>query len=157
MNRLIKLLVLLSVSCVCASHGMAQANSKAGAGNSLEQELMRLQRTVDEAETKKDFAALDRLLTDNYIFTAPAGAVLDKKRLIEDIKAAGPEAGQTINYDDIKVYDYGNTAIVSYLLIVRGKDKDGKDYTNRYRNTVTWVKRQKLWRMAAIHVSRMRT
>jgi len=45
---------------------------------------------------------------------------------------------------------------VNYLLTVKGKNKEGKDYTNRYRNTVVWVKQQGRWRMAAIHVSRIR-
>lgn len=134
----------------------AQGQSKVNGGNNLEQELMQLQHTVDEAETKKDLVALDRLLSDNYIFTAPNGAISDKKQLIDDIKNAEPGAEQTINYDEAKVYAYGNTAVVSYLLIVKGQDKAGKEYTNRYRNTVIWVKQQKQWRMAGIHVSRIR-
>jgi len=134
----------------------AQAQSKVGGSNSLEQELMRLQHAVDEAETKKDFAALDRLLADGYIFTAPTGAISDKKQLIEDIKNAEPEAEQTISYDEVKVHAYGDSAVVNYLLTVKGRDKGGKDYTNRYRNTVTWVKQQKHWSMAGIHVSRIR-
>jgi ketosteroid isomerase-like protein len=56
----------------------------------------------------------------------------------------------------VKVYPYGDTAVVSALLIVKGKDKEGKDYTNRFRNTVIWVKQEKNWRMASIHVSRIR-
>ncbi|MCA1603254.1 MAG: nuclear transport factor 2 family protein [Acidobacteria bacterium] len=134
----------------------AQAHSKVGGSNSLEQELMRLHHAVDEAETKKDFAALDRLLANGYIFTAPTGAISDKKQLIEDIKNAEPEAGQTISYDEVKVHAYGDSAVVNYLMTVKGRDKGGKDYTNRYRNTVTWVKQQNRWRMAAIHVSRIR-
>lgn len=136
---------------------IAWAQANFNVSGSLEQELMRLQRAVDEAETKKDFTALDRLLTDNYIFTAPNGTTSDKRRLINDLKDAESEAGQTINYDEIKVYDYGNTTVVNCLLIVNGKDEDGKDYINRYRNTVTWIKQQDRWRMAAIHVSRIRT
>lgn len=134
-----------------------RTHSKGGAGNRLEQELMQLQRAVNEAETKKDFVALDRLLADGYIFTAPNGGISDKKQLIEDLKNAPAEAGQTINYEDVKVFDYGNAAVLNCLMIVKGKDKDGKDYTNRYRNTITWVKQQDRWRMAAIHVSRIRT
>ncbi len=134
----------------------AQAHSKVSSINSLEQELMRLQHAIDEAETKKDFAALDRLLTDDYIFTAPNGTISDKKQLIEDIKNAESEAGQIISYDEVKVYAYGDSAVVNCLLVVKGRDTGGKDYTNRYRNTVTWVKQQNRWRMAAIHVSRMR-
>ena len=134
----------------------AQGQSRVSGSNSLEQELMQLQHAVNEAENKKDFAALDRLLTDNYIFTAPNGVISDKKKLIEDLKNDEPEAGQTLNYDEVKVYAYGDTAVVSALLIVKGKDKEGKDYTNRFRNTVIWVKQQKHWRMASIHVSRIR-
>lgn len=29
-----------------------------------------------------------------------------------------PEAGQTINYDEIKVYGYGNAAVINCLLTV---------------------------------------
>ena len=138
---------------------LAQGQSKKdGKSLSLEQELMRLQHAEDEAESKKDFAALERLLSDDFIFTAPNGAISDKKKLIEDVKNDDePEAGQTISYDDVKVHAYGKTAVVNYLLVVRGRDKDGKDYSNRYRNTVVWVKPQSRWRMAAIHVSRIRT
>ena len=134
----------------------AQGHSRGNQSNKLEQELMQSQHAVDEAENKKDFAALDRLLTDNYIFTAPGGTISNKSKLIEDIKNDEPEAGQTITYDEVKVHPYGDTAIVSALLIVKGKDKEGKDYTNRFRNTVIWVKQQKSWRMAGIHVSRIR-
>jgi ketosteroid isomerase-like protein len=134
----------------------AQVQSNVRGSNSLEQELMQLQRAEDEAEAKKDLATLNRLLSDDFICTAPTGAISDKKQLIEDVKSDEPEARQTINYDEVKVYDYGNTAVVSYLLTVNGRDKDAKDYTHRFRNTVIWVRQQKLWRMAAIHVSRMR-
>ena len=109
-----------------------------------------------QAEDKKDLAALDRLLTDDYIFTAPGGAVTDKKKLIEEVKNGVPEEGQTISYEDVKANVYGKAAVVNYRLIVKGRDKDGKDYISRYRNTVVWVKQQGHWRMAAIHVNRIR-
>ena len=134
----------------------AQGQSTLSRSNSLEAELMQLQHAVDEAEDKNDFAALDRLLSDSYIFTAPNGIISDKKKLIEDLKNAEAEAGQTLNYDEVKVYPYGDTAVVSVLLTVKGRDREGKDYTNRYRNTVIWIKQQKRWRMASIHVSRIR-
>ena len=67
-----------------------------------------------------------------------------------------PEGGQIINYDEIKVYGYGNTAVINCLLTVERLDKDGKDYTNRCRKTVTWIQQQDHWQMAAIHVNRLR-
>jgi ketosteroid isomerase-like protein len=67
-----------------------------------------------------------------------------------------PANSQTIRYDDVKAYRYGQSAVVNYLLIVKGTDKEKKEYTNRYRNTVLWIRQHGRWRMAAIHVSRIR-
>jgi ketosteroid isomerase-like protein len=122
----------------------------------LKQELMQLQRTINEAETKADFAALDRLLTEDYIFTESNGRISDRKQLYEDSKKSEPSTGETINYDDVKLFPYGNSAVMSYLLIVNVRDKDGKENTYRFRCTVTWVRQQKRWRMAAIHVAHVK-
>jgi len=148
--------ILIITAMIAAAWGNVEAQSKGGQSKSIEQELMQLQRATEEAEDKKDLAALDRLLTDDYIFTAPGGAVTDKKKLIEEVKHGVPEEGQTISYEDVKANVYGKAAVVNYRLIVKGRDKDGKDYISRYRNTVVWVKQQGHWRMAAIHVNRIR-
>ena len=148
--------ILVITILIVAVSLYVQGQSKDRRDKDLQQELMRLQREQFEAEDKRDIAALDRILSDDFFFTAPNGAVSNKKKFIEDVKSNNePETGETINYDDITTHDYGKTAVVSYLLIVNGHDKDGKDNTSRYRNTVVWVK-QGSWRMAAIHVSRVR-
>ena len=123
----------------------------------LKQELIQLQRAINEAETKRDFAALDRLLTEDYIFTESSGRISDKKQLYEDLKKAESSTGETINYDDVKVFPYKDSAVMSYLLVVSVRDKDEKEIIYRFRGTVTWVKRQKRWQMAAIHVARLKT
>lgn len=108
--------------------------------------------------TSRHWQKLERLLADDYIFTAPGGAISNKKQLVEDLrKSESDAAGQTIDFDEVKVYDYEDMAVVNYLMTVKGQDKDGKNYANRYRNTITWIRQQKRWRMTAIHVSRIRT
>ena len=149
-----RILVIAVMIFAASSH--ARGQGKSGKSKSIGQELMQLQHAADEAEDKKDLAALDRLLTDDYIFTAPGGAITDKKQLIAELKNGMPDEGQTLSYEDVKAHVYGKAAVVNYLLIVKGRDKDGKDYLNRYRNTVVWVKQQGHWRMAAIHVTRIR-
>ncbi len=135
---------------------VAHGQAKASRNDKLAQELMRLQQAEDDAEAKKDVAALDRLLSDDFIFTAPTGAITDKQQLLADIKTDESVSSETISYDEVKTHAYGQTAVVNYRLTVHGQDKDGKDFINRYRNTVVWVKQQGRWRMAAIHVSRIR-
>src|SRR2546423_1103881 len=148
--------ILVFTILVAAASSHAQGQARSGKSKSIEQELMQLQHAADEAEDKKDLAALDRLLTDDYIFTAPGGAVTDKKHLIAGVKNNVPEEGQTISYEDVKAHVYGEAAVVNYLLVVKGRDPKRRDYTNRYRNTVVWVRQQGHWRMAAIHATRMR-
>ena len=148
--------ILVVTILIVAAWCNGEAQSKSGKKKSIEQELMQLQRATEEAEDKKDLAALDRILTDGYIFTAPGGAITDKKQLIAEVKNGMPDEDQTLSYEDVKAHVYGKAAVVSYLLIVKGRDKDGKDYLNRYRNTVVWVEEQGHWRMAAIHVTRIR-
>lgn len=159
MSFLTKSFVLLIIGFFCVSHGAAQnkTGAKVQKQDKLKQELLQLQRTINEAETRQDFAALDRLLTEDYIFTESSGRISDRKQLYEDLKKSEPSAGQTINYDDVKLFPYGDSAVMSYLLIVKMQDKEGKENIYRFRGTVTWVRQQKRWRMAAIHVARVRT
>lgn len=139
------------------SMAQVKTDAKVQKRETLKQELIRLQRTINEAEDKRDFAALDRLLTEDYIFTESNGRVSDRKQLYEDTKKSEPSTGQTINYEDVKLFPYGDSAVMSYLLVVNVRDKDGKENIYRFRGTVTWVRQQKRWRMAAIHVARVRT
>src|SRR5262245_16239841 len=87
----------LTIAClVTASTVTAQAQNK-----NSEQEFMRLQRAEDDAETKKDVAALDRLLNDDFIFVAPNGSVSDKKKFLDDVKGndePSSAAQETLTY-----------------------------------------------------------
>ena len=159
MNFFTKSLVLLVIGFFCVSPSAAQgkADSKVQKQEKLKQELLQLQRTINEAESKRDFAALDRLLTEDYIFTESNGRISDRKQLYEDAKKSEPPTGETINYEDVKLFPYGDSAVMSYLLVVTVRDKEGKENIYRFRGTVTWVKQQKRWRMAAIHVAHVKT
>ncbi len=153
-----KSLVLLAISFFCVSQSAAQRKTDSvQKQEKLKQELLQLQRTINEVESKRDFAALDRLLTEDYIFTESNGRISDRKQLYEDAKKSEPSTGETINYDDVKLFPYGDSAVMSYLLVVNVRNKDGKENIYRFRGTVTWVKQKKHWRMAAIHVAHVRT
>ena len=132
----------------------AQSNNK-----NIEQELMRLHRAEEEAEAKRDITALNRLLNDDFVFVAANGSISNKKKFLEDIKGENESASSpqpNLNYEDFKARVYGKMAIVNYVLVVSGKDKDGKDYANRYRMSVVWVKPKGAWRISNFHATRVR-
>lgn len=145
--------IILTIALLTIATIAAQSQNK-----NIEQEFMRLQRAEDEAEAKKDVAALDRLLNDDFIFVAANGSITDKKKFLDEVKAdAEPASQQNLTYEDFKVRVYGKTAIVNYVLLVSGKDKDGKDTASRYRMSVVWVKPQRDWRISNFHATRVRS
>jgi ketosteroid isomerase-like protein len=155
MKRTIILTIMLSSAFLITARTVtAQSQNK-----NLEQEFMRLQRAQDDAEGKKDVAALDRLLNDDFVFIAANGSISDKKKFLADVKAEDQPSSApqpNLTYEDFRVRVYGKTAIVNYVLLLAGKDKDGKDYANRFRMSVLWVKQRKDWRMSNFHATRVR-
>ncbi len=152
MKRTIILTIALLIAATTVT---AQSKNK-----NIEQEFMRLHRAEEEAESKKDVAALDRLLNEDFIFVAANGSISDKKRFLDEIKgndepSSAPQ--ENLTYEDFKARVYGKTAIVNYVLLVSGKDKDGKDYANRYRMSVVWVKQKRDWQISNFHVTRVRS
>jgi ketosteroid isomerase-like protein len=146
---------LLMIALVFFAAFDADAQSKTD--KNLTPELLRLQRLQDEAEGKKDFAALDRFFNGDFVFIAANGKIYDKKTFLDELKAdTEPAPPQTLDYEDFTARGYGKTAIVNYVLVVKGKDKDGKEFTNRYRMSVIWVKQNGSWRIANFHSTRVK-
>lgn len=148
--------IILTIAFLIAATAVA-AQSK---NKNIEQEFMRLHRAEEEAESKRDIAVLDRLLNEDFIFVAANGSISDKKKFLDEIKgndepSSAPQ--ENLTYENFKVRVYGKTAIVNYVLLVSGKDKDGKDYANRYRMSVVWVKQKRDWRISNFHATRVRS
>ena len=148
--------IILTIAFLIAAN-IVTAQSK---NKNIEQEFMRLHRAEEEAESLKDIAALDRLLNEDFIFVAANGSISDKKKFLDEIKGndePSPTPQENLIYEDFKVRVYGKTAIVNYVLLVSGKDKDGKGYANRYRMSVVWVKQKRDWRISNFHATRVRS
>jgi ketosteroid isomerase-like protein len=151
-------LIILTFALLIAASPVA-AQSTARENSRFEQEFMQLHRARYEAESKKDSAALDRFFNDDFIFVAANGSVYDKKKFLDEIRTDNsPPPVNTVAYEDFKARVYEKkTAVVNYVLIVSGKDKDGKDFANRYRMSVVWIKQKGKWRITNFHATRVRT
>jgi hypothetical protein len=142
-------IIFIFTLLICATSVVAQSK--------IEQELMRLHRAMDEAELKHDVAALDKLLADDFTYVAANGAGYDKKKFIDEIKAdTEPPSDNKLEYENFRARVYGKTAMVNYILVVSGKDKDKKDFANRYQMSVMWLKQKGAWRIVNFHATRVR-
>jgi ketosteroid isomerase-like protein len=75
-----------------------------------EKEIMAAMNAYKHALIQKDAAALAKLVSDDLVYTHSSNLHQDKAALIESLK--GPSATEDIDFKDLKVHVYGNTAVV---------------------------------------------
>ena len=63
---------------------LASGRARAQATSATEQEIIKLEQAVTDAQFKKDRAALERLLADDYLYTHSNGSVLNKTQEIAE-------------------------------------------------------------------------
>lgn len=110
-------------------------------------ELLKANREYDEALVRGDALVLERLYSDDFIYTTPDGEVRDKAQQLAFTRTGDLrlESGQS---DDVRVRVYGNTAVMTGRFTATGKFRDQRiDIRERY--TAVWVKREGRWRLVA--------
>jgi ketosteroid isomerase-like protein len=111
--------------------------------------LMKIERDVAAALTKKDFAAFSSATSDDAVFTGPDGVVQTKAELLAAFKS-GTLVLESSVISDMKVRVFGEAAVVTYTTTDKGKYK-GADISGRYRWTDTFVRRGGKWHIVAGH------
>ena len=149
--------ILLSVLLIimAATATLAQSESKAAPSKlSVEGQLIELERQLSDALVKEDAAVLDRLWSNDLVFTFPNGKVSNKAQRLAGQKPAAPSSqseSETTN-DEVRVYLYGNTAVVTVLSTWKGK-ANNQEYRDQFQATHMWVKQKGRWQLVAAHVS----
>ena len=151
MKRL-QLILLLTVAA--ASIAPAQ-NKAAPTQRSVENQLIELERQLSDALVKQDAAVLERLWSNDLIFTFPNGKVSTKAQRLAGQKPSDQSSQSTNTNDQVKVYLYGNAAVVTVLSTWTGKTGT-QEYSDQYQATHVWVKQQGRWQLVAAHVSQLK-
>ena len=149
--------ILLSVflTIVTAAPALAQSEAKAAPSKrSVEGQLIELERQLSDALVREDAAVLDRLWSNDLVFTFPNGKVSNKAQRLAGQKPAAPssESESVTTNDEVKVYLYGDTAVVTVLSTWSGK-KNNQAYSSQFQATHVWAKQQGRWQLVAAHVS----
>jgi ketosteroid isomerase-like protein len=149
--------ILVSVLSIimAATAALAQSESKtAPSKRRVERQLIELERQLSAALVKEDAAVLDRLWSNDLVFTFPNGNVSNKaQRLTGQKPAAQPSQSESeTSNDEVKVSIYGNTAVVTVLSTWSGRENN-QAYSSQFQATHVWVKQQGRWQLVAAHVS----
>jgi ketosteroid isomerase-like protein len=129
--------------------GQAKPQTAAPAkGTSAEQELTKLTNDWNAAMAKRDVAALERILSDDWISAGFEEGVGTKAQFLADLKSGNYALFSTVVHE-MNVRAYGNAAVVITHYTTVKEQYKGKDISGSYRTIDTWVKRAGRWQCVA--------
>jgi hypothetical protein len=121
-------------------------------------ELTRLLKEFLAGASRNDAAIHDRFWADDLIYTGSTGRRRGKAELMRDVRSApAPKPGDPTSIysaEDIRIQQYGNTAIVAFRL-VGTTEKDGKKEIMNFLNSGTFLKRNGKWQVVNWQATRM--
>jgi uncharacterized protein DUF4440 len=113
-----------------------------------EAELTRLLREFLAGASRNEAAAHERFWAEDLIYTGSSGKRIGKADILADVRAPqGPhpaESATTYTAEDIRIQQYGDTAIVAFRL-VGTTESGGRTQVTRYLNTGTFLRRKGGW------------
>jgi ketosteroid isomerase-like protein len=113
----------------------------------IEKTLMQMERDWAQADIKKDTAAIDKFVADDWVGIDFEGKSITKAEAIADMKA-GEFTTQSYEFGSMKVRVFGNTAVVTGTDTEKSTYK-GKDSSGKYVWTDVWVMRDGRWQAVA--------
>ena len=92
----------------------------------------------------------DRFWADDLIYTSSSGNRMTKDDIMDNLKNP-PDSNQNgpspvYSAEDIRIQQYGKTAIVVFKLVAVTDNGDGKEITE-YLNSGTFLKRNEIWQV----------
>ncbi len=142
-------LILLAIIVVFVATGLIFGQSEKK-NDTLEQEIRKLDLAQADAIQRGDFAALNKLLAEDFTVTNPANEILKGREATFTLIRNG-----TINYSSFvrepeTFLFYGNTVVVMGLETIK---RTGTEQTVRRRYTNIWMKKKGKWLLTARHAN----
>ena len=110
--------------------------------------------------SRGDVSVHERFWADDLIYTSAAGRRIGKADILKDSRpaagekpSASPSPSTTYTAEDVRVHEYGDTAVLAFRLVGTTKKPAGAE-TTRYLNTGTFVRRGGQWRAVGWQATR---
>jgi ketosteroid isomerase-like protein len=119
------------------------------------EELTKLLMYFLDGASRNDIAAHERFWAEDLVYTRSAGVRTNKAEILADLRAGSDPAEPPTAYsaEDIRVQQYGDTAIVAFRLV--GRVGGANPEILNFLNTGTFLKRHGEWRAVAWQATRV--
>ena len=147
--RLYVSMIVISIGC---SGVVAQSTAPDAA------DLTKLLNDFLAGASRNDVQMHDRFWAEDLIYTRSAGRRVSKAEVIRDVRSApAPKPGDpktTYTAEDVRIQQYGNTAIVAFKL-VGTTERNGATEVSNFLNSGTFLRRNGKWQVVNWQATRM--
>ncbi|MEO8434441.1 MAG: nuclear transport factor 2 family protein [Pyrinomonadaceae bacterium] len=109
--------------------------------------------------SRNDAAVHDRFWADDVIYTGSGGRRRGKAEIMRDVRSApAPKPGDpttTYTAEDIRIQQYGQSAIVAFRLVGTTQRAGGKTEITNHLNSGTFIKRNSKWQVVNWQATRV--
>lgn len=143
-----RVIVALVMMVALTPPAFAQSGGNKSSRNSKEEQavLKQMNNWLD-ALRRSDLTALDRIMAEDFMLLAADGTIIDKEQDIAPVKS-GEVRFESLNVEGVKVFVYGDTAVVTGTGIYKVTYK-GQSSTIRERFFDIYQKRKGQWQVIA--------
>lgn len=147
-----KLILLVTAVTIFASGiGVGQSVKK---NNALEQEIRKLDLAEAEAIQRGDFAALNKLLAEDFTVNSPRNQIVKGREGVFALIRDGVVNYSSFVREPEAILIYENTVVVMGLETIKPTgNAPGAGQTVRRRYTNIWMKKGGKWLLTARHAS----
>jgi len=117
----------------------------------MNDELKKVTDTMLQAELNGDVAAMERLMTDDFVAVGPRGFVLDKKAYLQGHKTHDLQY-EEMTQEEVIDHIYGDAAVVTKKQNNKATYQ-GHDASGEFRVTQFFVRQGGDWRLASTQLS----
>lgn len=121
-------------------------------------ELTTLLKEFLAGASRNDATLHDRFWAEDLIYTGSAGKRRGKAEVMRDVRSApAPKPGDASTVytaEDIRIQQYGDTAIVAFRLVATTQ-KNGSSEVSNYLNSGTFLKRRGNWQVVNWHSTKV--
>jgi len=120
-------------------------------------ELTRLLNDFLAGASRNDASTHERFWAEDLIYTGSSGRRIGKADILSEVRSApSPKADELkTNYtaEDIRIHQYGDTAVVAFRLVGNTEEKAKTEVSN-FLNTGTFLKRNGRWQAVSWQATR---
>jgi hypothetical protein len=129
--------------------------ARSDGADKIQAQVLQVEKDRVQALTQNDFVALDRILSDDLLYTHSSGVTETKTEYLGQLKS-GTLKYVSVEHRDVRVRHYGSTALLTGKTRIKAVAR-GQEINNDLTFIIVYVKQKGAWRAVSWQSTRLTT